>query len=453
MTLGRILVVEDDSTQLNLVRRALKTAGYEVMAIGDGEAAAAAIEVSEFDAAVVDWKLPGRDGLELLELVRQVRPEAAFVMVTAYGTIAHAVRAVQAGADDYLAKPFERPALLLAVEKALRSRRLEGENRRLSAELGERDRLVDLVGKAPVMQRLFRRVEKIAGTEATVLLTGESGTGKELAARALHALSNRAKAPFVAVNCAAIPEGVLEAELFGAEKGAYTGAHQNRIGKFAAASGGTLFLDEIGELPLASQPKLLRVLQEGAITQVGGHEEIKVDVRVIAATNRNLEVEAAEGGFREDLYYRLAVVPIELPPLRERRDDIPTLVDHFVRANRRRHGIEVEDFPKRLLKRLMDHPWPGNVRELSNVVERLMLLAEGNQVRGEDLPPSFGERPRTGRFVLPPEGISWDEVEADLLTQAMEQSSGNRAQAARLLGLSYKAFLYRLDKRGEDLLK
>ncbi len=446
-------MVEDDSTQLNLVRRALISAGYEVMAFGDGEAAAAALEVSEFDAAVVDWKLPGRDGLDLLELVREKRPEAAFVMVTAYGTIAHAVQAVQAGADDYLAKPFERPALLLAVEKALRSRRLEGENRRLSAELGERDRLVDLVGKAPAMQKLFRRVEKIAGTEATVLLTGESGTGKELAARALHTLSHRAGGPFVAVNCAAIPEGILETELFGAERGAYTGAHRDRVGKFAAAKGGTLFLDEIGELPLASQPKLLRVLQEGALTRVGGHEELKIDVRVIAATNRNLATDAAEGRFREDLYYRLAVVPIELPPLRDRRDDIPALVDHFVRANCRRHKVEIRAFPKAILKRFMDYPWPGNVRELSNVVERLMLLAENETVHSDDLPPSFGDRAPTGRFALPPEGIAWDEVEADLLSQAMELAAGNRAQAARLLGLSYKAFLYRLEKRHEDLPK
>lgn len=446
-------MVEDDSTQLNLVRRALISAGYEVMAFGDGEAAAAAVEVSEFDAAVVDWKLPGRDGLDLLGLVREKRPDAAFVMVTAYGTIAHAVQAVQAGADDYLAKPFERPALLLAVEKALRSRRLEGENRRLSAELGERDRLVDLVGKAPAMQKLFRKVEKIAGTEATVLLTGESGTGKELAARALHTLSHRANGPFVAVNCAAIPEGILETELFGAEKGAYTGAHRDRVGKFAAAKGGTLFLDEIGELPLASQPKLLRVLQEGALTRVGGHEELEVDVRVIAATNRNLATEAAEGRFREDLYYRLAVVPIELPPLRDRRDDIPALVDHFVRANCRRHKVEIRAFPKAILKRFMDYPWPGNVRELSNVVERLMLLAEDETVQSDDLPLSFGDRAPIGRFVLPPEGIAWDEVEADLLSQAMELAAGNRAQAARLLGLSYKAFLYRLEKRNEDLPK
>jgi two-component system NtrC family response regulator len=297
------------------------------------------------------------------------------------------------------------------------------------------------------MQRLFRRVEKIAGTNATVLVTGESGTGKELAARALHSLSQRADQPFVAVNCSAVPEGLLEAEFFGVEKGAYTGASQSRPGKFEAAHNGTLFLDEVGELPLPLQPKLLRALQDNRVTRIGGNQETSTDVRIITATNRELSELVHAQKFREDLYYRLNVVPVEMPPLRERREDIPILVEHFTARTARRHGVNIEPFSRAVLKQLMDYSWPGNVRELANVVERLVLLSEAGEVSFDDLPDNVARRSRgDGAIRLPPGGMSWESHERDFLEQALEQTGGNRARAARLLDLPYKAFLYRLEK-------
>ncbi len=446
---ARVLVVEDDADQRRLVAGFLKSRDYLVAEAESLAEARAQLEASPVDLVLSDWKLPDGDGTELLREVRAEHPATGFITVTAYGTIARAVEAIHLGADDYLAKPFERQALLLAIEKVLRQRRLEDENRRLAEELGERDRLVDLVGRAPSMQRLFRRVEKLATTDATILLTGESGTGKELAARALHALSRRAAGPFVAVNCAAIPEGLLESEFFGVEKGAYTGADRTRAGNFEAADGGSLFLDEVGELPAVIQPKLLRVLQEGRFTRVGGTRELSSDVRIVAATNRDLAAEVAAGRFREDLYYRLNVVPLEMPPLRERKEDIPRLVEHFAERAARRHGVKVRPLPAGVMKRLLDHPWPGNVRELGNVVERLVLLAEDGRVSAGDLPEEMTRRAAGANgFRLPPAGLSWHEHERSCLAQALELAGGNRAQAARLLDLPYKAFLYRLEKHG-----
>jgi len=445
----RLLVVEDDDDQRRLVAGLLRARGHRVAEAADLATARAELERSPLDLVLADWKLPDGDGLELLAEVRERFPAIAYVMVTAYGTISGAVEAVREGADDYLAKPFERQALLLAIEKALRTRRLEDENRRLIAELAERDRLVDLVGRAPSMQRLFRQVEKLAGTDATVLVTGESGTGKELAARALHTLSRRAQGPFVAVNCAAIPEGLVESEFFGVERGAYTGADRSRAGSFEAAADGTLFLDEVGELPLQVQPKLLRVLQEGRFSRVGSTREASADVRLIAATNRDLGAEVSAGRFREDLYYRLNVVPLRMPPLRERREDVPLLAAHFTERAARRHGVKIGPLPPAVMKRLLDHTWPGNVRELSNAVERLVLLAEEGRVSADDLPEETEHPARAEEgFRLGPGGLSWEEHERDCLRQALELAGGNRARAARLLDLPYKAFLYRLEKYG-----
>ncbi|KAA0253764.1 MAG: sigma-54-dependent Fis family transcriptional regulator [Acidobacteria bacterium] len=445
---ARLLVVEDDLDQRRLVASLLRAEGYDVAEAGSVPAALEELARSRVDLVLSDWKLPGRDGLELLSEVKERFPGTAFVLVTAYGTISHAVRAVRAGADDYLTKPFEKAALLLGLERTLKARRLADENRRLAEEVRERDRLVDLVGRSPSMQALYRRVEKLAGTEATILLTGESGTGKELAARALHALSKRSAGPFVAVNCAAIPETLVESEFFGAEKGAFTGAERTRPGKFEAARSGTLFLDEVGELPLPLQPKLLRALQESAVTRVGGTAEVQTDVRIVAATNRDLRGEVAAGRFREDLYYRLNVVSVGMPPLRDRREDVPLLVEHFVARAERRHGTRVRPFPASVLRRLVDYPWPGNVRELANAVERLVLLSEDGQVDPADLPDVPPGRSGGGGFRLPPEGISWEEHEKECLRQALDLAAGNRTRAARLLALPYKAFLYRLEKHG-----
>lgn len=442
---GNILLVEDETDQRRLVTDILKNAGYQVTSSESAEAAMAQLQTGQFDLVLSDWRLPGQDGMSLLQHVMQEKPHTAFIMITAYGSISNAVKAIQQGADDYLTKPFAREALLLAIHRVLRQRKLMDENRRLQEAISERDRLVDLVGKAPSMQWVFDRVTKIAPTEAVVLITGESGTGKELTARAIHTLSSRVRGPFVAVNCAAVPEGLLETEFFGAEKGAFTGADRPRKGKFEVAHGGTLFLDEVAELPRSLQPKLLRALQERTLTHVGGHRDIPFDVRLMAATNRDLALEVREGRFREDLYYRLAVVPIPLPPLRERKEDIPILIQHFLDATTRRHRLPPCKIPRHVLRTLINHSWPGNVRELANTIERLLLLSDDGQVRPEDLAfPSHETRATS--FTLPAEGIHWEEHERHCLQQALDMSQGNRAQAARLLCLPYKAFLYRLEK-------
>lgn len=441
-----LLLVEDDAAQRQLVAALLRSVGHTVLEAASQPAAEALLTEPGLSLVISDFKLAEGDGLSLLTVVRRLRPELSFVLVTAYGSIEHAVSAVRAGADDYLAKPFERQALLLAVDKALRTRALREENRRLSADLDARERMVELIGKAPAMQRLYRQIEKLAPTEATVLIQGESGTGKELVARALHKLSRRRDAAFVAVNCSAIPEGLIEAEFFGAERGAYTGANSARSGYFEQANGGTLFLDEIGELPLPLQPKLLRALQEGRIMRLGGRGEIVLDLRVVAATNRELSREIVEGRFREDLYYRLAVVSLALPPLRERREDIPLLVEHFAERAARQHRLPPQPMPKAVLRALMDRAWPGNVRELGNAVERLLLLAE-DEPSLDDL-PGDATHETAPSFELPAEGLSWDALERAFLGQALQRSSGNRSQAAKLLGLPYKAFLYRLEKFG-----
>ena len=444
-----ILLAEDNVSHRMLAQFVLETqGGHQVRTAGCAVSALQSLSAGTPDVLVLDVELPGQTGLELCRQLRR-RAGLPILMVSGRGTPSDRVTGLRAGADDYLPKPFERGALLLAVQRTLRARALERENRRLNEEVGERDRLVELVGRSAAMQQVFRRVEKLAGTEATVLLTGESGTGKELAARALHRLSKRSRGPFVALNCAAVPETLAEAEFFGAERGAFTGADRTRPGKLEAARGGTLFLDEIGELPLPLQPKLLRALQERRFTRVGGTAELETDARVIAATNRDLGAEVAAGRFREDLYYRLNVVAVEMPPLRARREDVPLLVEHLRERFDRRHGTRTTPFPPAVLRALVEHSWPGNVRELANAVERLVLLAEGGQARVEDLPPEVTGRGRGGfRFQLPAGGLAFEELERDLLAQAVAIAGGNRARAARLLGLPYKAFLYRLDKHG-----
>ena len=442
-----ILVVEDEQAQRKLIVEILERAGHELRAAADVDQALEAIGDEVPDLILCDWRMPGRDGGELLKDVRQRGLGCGFIVMTAYGSIAHAVEAIRLGADDYLGKPFEREALLLAVHRVIRTHRLERENRRLREVVGDENRFGRLIGGTPVMQRLYRTIEKVAATDATVLIVGESGTGKELVARTLHRSSRRGDAAFVAVNCAAIPETLIESELFGHEKGAFTGAHRRREGKFEEANGGTLLLDEIASMPMPLQATLLRVLQERKISRLGGSGEIDVDVRVVAASNRDLPQLVADGRFREDLYYRLNVVPIELPPLRDRRDDVPLLAKAFLEQAAARHGREVGALPPTVIRRLMDHGWPGNVRELANAVERLVLLAEDDGLDINDLPPALrGDADRTGPIRLPSEGLDWEAMEESLLRQALDRAAGNRAAAARLLGLTYKAFLYRLEK-------
>jgi two-component system NtrC family response regulator len=446
-----VLLVEDEAPQRELIAEILGREGHEVREASAVDEALAAIAEEVPDLILCDWRMPGRDGGELLDEVRARALGCAFIVMTAYGSIAHAVEAIRRGADDYLGKPFEREALLLAVQRVLRTRRLELENRELRQAVRESDHFGELIGRSAAMAALYRTIEKVGVTDATVLLVGESGTGKELAARTLHRASRRADRSFVAVNCAAIPDTLIESELFGHERGAFTGAHRRREGRFEEADGGTLFLDEIASMPLPLQATLLRVLQERRFTRVGGTGEVACDVRVIAASNRDLPELVAQGAFREDLFYRLNVISIELPPLRDRMEDLPLLAAAFLERASARHGVEVRALPPDVLRALMEHGWPGNVRELANVVERLVLLAEDGSPSVDDLPSEIRKPRSTGQgcpFGLPAEGLVWEEVERGMMRQAMERSRGNRAAAARLMGMTYKAFLYRLQKHG-----
>ncbi|OCW97171.1 sigma-54 dependent transcriptional regulator [Alishewanella sp. HH-ZS] len=437
----RLLVVEDDAQQRQLLCELLRAEDYQVQSADSVETAILALKQQPLDLVLCDWKLGQGSGLQVLQYLRQHYPQLGFVVATAYGSVSHAVEAIQAGADDYLTKPFKRQELLLAISKGLSAWRLRQQNQQLTEQLSEQQQLVELIGHAPCMQQLFQRINRISASHATVLISGESGTGKELAARALHQLSGR-KGPFIAINCGAIPEQLAEAELFGTEKGAYTGAHQSKAGKFEAANGGTLFLDEVAELPAALQAKLLRLLQEGKVTRLGSHQEISLDVRLIAASHQDLAQAVQEGRFREDLFYRLNVVPLHMPALRERREDIPRLIQHFLQKSQQRYQLPAAELSKAALRQLMDYPWPGNVRELANRIERFVLLADERELLA-DLNTAATV---SSGFVLPAEGLNWQQHERDCLLQALSRSNGNRAQAAKLLQLPYKAFLYRLEK-------
>jgi len=446
-----VVLVEDEVAQRQLIAEILGRKGHQIREAGTVDEALSLIADEVPDLILCDWRMPGRDGGELLDEVRQQALGSAFIVMTAYGSIAHAVDAIRRGADDYLGKPFEREALLLAVQRVLRTRRLERENRGLREAVREGDGFGELIGRSQVMKALYRTIEKVGATDATVLVVGESGTGKELVARTLHRESRRTDRPFVAVNCAAIPETLIESELFGHEKGSFTGAHRRREGRFEEADGGTLFLDEIASMPLLLQATLLRVLQERCFTRVGGSGEIECDVRVIAASNRDLPALVGEGAFREDLFYRLNVISIELPPLRNRMEDVPLLAAAFLEQASARHGVEIRALSPDVLRILMEHGWPGNVRELANAVERLVLLAEDGRPSVEELPAEM-RRSAAGEegcpFALPADGLVWEKVERGMMRQALERSQGNRAAAARLMGLTYKAFLYRLEKHG-----
>jgi len=451
MTRGfQILVAEDESAQREIIAEILRQEGFDVREAADGAEALRMALSSPPDIVLCDWKLPQLEGDEVLAEIRRQGVHCGFVVMTAYGSIAHAMEAIRMGADDYLAKPFEREALLLAIQRLVRTRRLERENRRLREEITERTGFGEIYGHSAAMQQVFRKLGKVAATDATVLIVGESGTGKELVARTLHDQSPRSNAPFVALNCGAIPESLMESELFGHERGAFTGADRRREGKFEEAEGGTLFLDEITAMSLGLQSALLRVLQERRFTRLGGQGELACDVRVVAAANQDVQGLVKEARFREDLYYRLNVVPLVIPPLRERREDIPLLAGVLLERISRRHSLELKPLPPAVLRRLMEHAWPGNVRELGNVLERLALLAEDGQMSGEDLPPEIRQPAVMAGcpFRLPASGLQWEEMERGLLSQALAHAAQNRTQAARLLGMSYKTFLYRLEKHG-----
>jgi len=445
-----ILIADDEESLRWVLERGLRQAGYEVTAVADGEAAIQAFEADPVDLVFLDIRMPRLDGLAVLERLRAIRPDACVVVMTAHGTMDTAITAMQRGAYDYLAKPFDLEEVLLLTERALTASRLSQEVTRLRRGLEEVREFSALIGRHPRMQDVYKIIGRIAGTDVTVLLRGESGTGKELVARAVHSYSRRSGRPFVAVSCAAIPITLLESEMFGHERGAFTDAKERRLGKFELAHGGTLYLDEIGDMPLELQSKLLRALQERTIERLGGHEPIRVDVRVLAATNRDLEAMVKENRFREDLYYRLNVIPIDVPPLRQRRDDIAVLMDYFLHKHSAPGGRQMK-ISADARKLLMDYAWPGNVRQLESAIERAMLLAESDEITIEDLPVEIRSSVRTegsGGFKLPPEGISFEELERSLIIQAMEQTGWNITRAAKLLGLSFRTLQYRLDKFG-----
>ena len=445
----RILVADDEANMRWVLERALTKAGYDVETVEDGQLALDRALAERPDLVLVDLKMPKMDGLSVLRTLKEHYPDLLMVMMTAHGSTATAVEAMKAGAHDYLMKPFDIDELLITVAKAFE---VESLREQVDYLKGEAQRGGwKLVGDSDSMQAVKHLAERVAPTPATVLIQGESGTGKELVAQAIHALSARVGRPFIRVNCAALTETLLESELFGHEKGAFTGAHARKTGRFELADSGTLFLDEIGELSFNVQAKLLRVLQERSFERVGGEKTIQVDVRIIAATNRDLLKEAQEGRFREDLYYRLNVFPISLPPLRDHREDIATLTEHFLEKLRTYGGIKT--LSPEVLSQLMTYTWPGNVRELENIVERMVIISQG-AVIGRDSLPLFDTCLRatknTESFILPLEGVSLEDIEKSFLQQAMEQTGGNQSHAAKRLGLSRHAFLYRIEKYGID---
>ncbi|HMF57928.1 MAG TPA: sigma-54 dependent transcriptional regulator [Pyrinomonadaceae bacterium] len=431
-----ILVVDDEKSQREILEMILSAEGYDVTTAASGEAALKFTKERRFDLALTDLKMTGMDGIELLQHLLAQDSSIIVILLTAHGTIDSAKEALKRGAFDYLQKPYDREALLKTINRAL-------------SKLDELD--IEIISASPKMESVKKMILKVARSNSTVLIRGESGTGKELIARAVHNQSPRVTEMFQAVNCAAINENLLESELFGHEKGSFTGAHAEKKGLFEVADRGTLFLDEIAELDVGMQAKLLRALQERKIRRVGGTREIAMDVRVIAATNRDLRAMVGDGRFRDDLYYRINVLSIDVPPLRERREDIPVLIDYFLKKHTRNTSRLVRGLTPETRKLMMEYSWPGNVRQLESAIERAILLCEGDLITVEDLPLEVRQETRPaaeGAFKLPPEGINFEDVERALIMQAMEQTDYNITKSAKLLGLTFRTLQYRLEKFG-----
>ncbi|HEY7678041.1 MAG TPA: sigma-54 dependent transcriptional regulator [Candidatus Methylomirabilis sp.] len=442
MSAPAILVVDDDAASRALAAEILESHGHAVAAVPDGSAALDRLAAYPCDLILADMRMPGLDGMGLLQALARNGRHPPVIIATAYATIEHAVEAVKAGAYGYITKPFRPDHLARLVAKALEEEWLRRENDLLRRELHGRWRLENLIGRSPAMRALYRMVGVAAEAEGAVLLLGESGTGKEVVARAIHARSARRGGPFVAVNCAGIPEGLLESELFGHVRGAFTGAVREKAGLFQAAEGGTLFLDEVGDAPPSLQAKLLRALETREVRPVGGTQAERVDVRVIAATHADLPEAIRAGRFREDLYYRLNVIPIELPPLAGRREDIPLLAQHFLERTNARQRRDVRAIAPEALQRLLEHAWPGNVRELENAIERAVALAEGDAIRPEHLPPHVRDAPP------PPAAGTLADLIAHAMQRALTETGGNRRAAARLLGIPERTFYRKLKALG-----
>jgi DNA-binding NtrC family response regulator len=440
-----VLVVDDNAPMREMLASLLQESGYCTRVSENAEEALELLREIEVDVVLSDIRMPGKDGVEFTSELREVRPQTPVILMTAFGSIDSAVEAMRAGAFDYVTKPFKRDAILASLERAFERRALEEENRRLRRALDRSTRFGDLLGASPAMHEIFALIRKVANTTSHILITGESGTGKDVVARTLHYTSARKDQPFVPINCTAMPEGLLESELFGHVRGAFTGAHTTKRGLFEEADGGTLFLDEIGDLPLGLQGKLLRAIQDGEIRPVGGNRSVKVDVRILTATNRDLAEEIEEGRFRRDLYYRLNVIPIHIPPLRERPEDISLLAEAFVR----KHGDDEITISPEAMELLLRQPWEGNARELENMIERALALRNGSVLGVSDFPLSNGrvggDTPRRTSGLLAEamhEGLTLRELGDLYIEQVLEQCGGNKVRAARALGINRRT-LYR----------
>jgi two-component system NtrC family response regulator len=446
-----IVVVDDDSSVRRIMKIQLEEAGYEVALASDGEEARGIIDERRPQLVISDLRMPCSDGLDLLRHIREGVHDTTVIIVTAFATVETAVAALKAGAYDYISKPIDYEALLLAVHRAMERQHLMEEVQNLRSALDGRYGFENIVGHSKSLLRVLDMASRVAQHESTVLIRGETGTGKELLARAIHHNSRRRSQPFVTINCGAIPKELLESELFGYTRGAFSGAYAAKPGRIEMADKGTLFLDEVGELSVDMQVKLLRLLQQGEVDKIGSAMARTVDVRVLAATNRNLPAMIEDGTFREDLYYRLAVVPLELPPLRERREDIPELAQHLFRKHKEKHGIPALRLSDGVNAQLASYRWPGNVRELENVIERLVVLAVGEEIGINDLPDEIRATPRARDSFLiemPEHGISLEAVERELLVRALEKFGWNQTHAARYLDISRRTLIYRMEKYG-----
>lgn len=445
----KILLLDDDESLRRIMEFNLSEEGYEVTCASDGITGLNLFKEKDFDLVIADIRMPGMDGIDLLNRIKAISYNTPVIIITAHGTLESAIEAMKLGAMDFITKPFSKSQLSVVIKKAFEYRQLIEENRNLRRAVQDRYSFEHIVGKSPSMGTVYEAISKVAASDTSVLIYGESGTGKELFAKAIHFNSARKNNAFITVNCSAVSEHLFESELFGHKKGAFTGATDDHTGKFQAADGGTIFLDEIAEIPIHLQSKILRVLQEGEIDKIGAVKSIKVDVRVISATNRNLEEMVRENRFRDDLYYRLNIVPISLPPLRMRKDDIPLLADHFLRRSSEKIGKMNIHLDKDVFHHFDRYDWPGNVRELENVIERMVVMSTGDLIKFEDLPEQIKYAKASPHSIiksLPPEGISLEEVEIELIKKALEMNQGNQSMAAKFLGISRQTLLYRMKK-------